>query len=105
MKKPILILLFLIASSSFVNAEDVKEISIGQLIKNAKEFDGQTVIIKGEVIGDIMARGNSAWLNIEDKEWAMGVWLPKLTSQIISFKGDYKHKGDIVEVKGKFLRA
>ena len=99
----ILILLFSLCSS--LKAEDVREISIGQLIKMAKEFDGKTVIIKGEVIGDIMPRGNWAWLNIEDKEGTVGVWLPKTMTSIISFKGDYKHKGDLIAVEGKFQRA
>ncbi|MDI6605929.1 MAG: hypothetical protein QME65_02145, partial [Candidatus Omnitrophota bacterium] len=39
-------------------------VSSTELIENAQAYDGKRVAYAGEVIGDIMRRGNFAWLNV-----------------------------------------
>lgn len=75
------------------------------LLNNAKQYDGKTINYKGEVIGDVMIRGDYAWLNVNDGTIAIGVWVPKTMVQDIRYVGDYHKKGDIVEVSGTFHRS
>ena len=102
MKKIIFIfgILFLISSSA--SAQGVPS---GELVNKAKLYDGKVIAYKGEVIGEVMQRGNFAWVNIRDEENAIGVWLPLALAREIVYAGNYKAKGDIVEVTGIFNRA
>jgi hypothetical protein len=80
-------------------------ISSTDLINNAKEYDGRLVVYTGEVIGDVMARGEYAWINVNDKKNAIGIWLPQDLTKDIFYTGNYKHQGDAVEIIGIFHRA
>ncbi|MDD4955431.1 MAG: DNA-binding protein [Candidatus Omnitrophica bacterium] len=80
-------------------------VSSSDLINNAKQYDGKEITYKGEVIGDIMARGKFAWINVNDTKNAIGVWAASELVKGISTTGSYTANGDIVEVKGKFNRA
>jgi hypothetical protein len=80
-------------------------ISSTELINNAKQYDGKVVTYEGEVIADVMVRGDYAWANINDGKNAVGVWLNRDLTQAISYVGNYKSKGDWVEVVGVFARA
>lgn len=82
-----------------------QSISSSELINNAKQYDGKPVAYEGEVIGDIMARGEYAWINVHDGQNAIGIWINKnLTKDILS-TGSYKSKGDWVEIAGIFQRS
>jgi len=72
------------------------------LLNNAKKYDNKIVTYKGEVIGDIMPRGNYAWLHVNDGAVALGIWVPEAMVRDILYAGDYHKKGDIVEVTGVF---
>ena len=76
-----------------------------ELINNAKQYDGKTVNYRGEVIGEVMVRGEYAWLHVNDGIIAIGIWAPKMMSQDILYVGNYHKKGDIVEVSGTFHRS
>jgi hypothetical protein len=80
-------------------------ISSTELIKNAKLYDGKTVVYEGEVIGDIMQRGAYAWVNINDGQNAIGVWAAVPLVKAIVYTGSYQSKGDIVEITGIFQRS
>lgn len=75
------------------------------LINNTKQYDGKTVNYKGEVIGDVMIRGDYAWLHVNDGNIAIGIWAPRVMVQDIHYAGNYQKKGDIVEVSGMFHRS
>jgi hypothetical protein len=75
------------------------------LLNDAKQYNGKTVDYKGEVIGDVMIRGDYAWLHVNDGVIAIGVWAPKAMIKDIRYAGDYHKKGDIVEVSGTFHRS
>ena len=80
-------------------------ISSTELINKAREYDGKSVIYAGEVVGDIMARGDFVWLNVNDVENAIGIWLKKELAGEIQFAGSYHAEGDRVEITGVFHRA
>jgi hypothetical protein len=77
-----------------------------ELIENAQAYDGKTVVYAGEVIGDIMQRGNFAWVNVNDGRNAIGVWIEaSLLKDAPLTAGNYRSSGDIIEVSGIFHRA
>jgi len=76
-----------------------------ELIDNAKQYDGKIITYKGEVIGDVMIRGDYAWLHVNDGTIAIGIWVPKTMIQDIGYIGDYHKKGDTVDVSGTFHRS
>jgi len=80
-------------------------ISSEELIQNAREYDGKTVVYKGEVIGDIMMRKEFVWINVNDGVNAIGIWSKKDLTRDILYTGGYKSRGDMVEVRGIFHRA
>ena len=99
---PILLLAFSLLVSNFCFAQPV---SSTELINNAKNYDGKTVAYSGEVIGDIMKRGEYAWVNVSDGQAALGIWLPKDLTRDILYSGSFKFSGDWIEVAGIFQRA
>jgi hypothetical protein len=82
-----------------------ESISSTELIENAKNYDGQLVTYEGEVIGEVMHRRDGVWVNINDGDNSIGIWMSSDLAEIISYKGSYKTKGDILEIKGEFNLA
>jgi hypothetical protein len=80
-------------------------LSSAELINNARAYDGKTVTYEGEIIGEIMPRGDYAWLNLNDGANAIGVWVARVLLQDIRFAGSYQARGDWIEVTGVFQRA
>lgn len=80
-------------------------VSSTELIEHAREFDGREVAYQGEVIGEVMNRGNNSWVNLNDGENAIGIWLDNNFLGLISFCGSYKARGDLLQVRGIFNRA
>src|SRR4030042_422395 len=80
------------------------QVSSTELINNAREYDGQTVIYIGEAVGDVMVRRGFAWVNINDGENAIGIWMSKELAGKIRFTGSYRTIGDRVEIAGVFQR-
>jgi len=80
-------------------------ISGTELIENADNYDGKEVIYEGEAIGEMMERGDGAWVNVYDGEACIGVWMTKEIATIIKYTGSYKIQGDIVRVEGIFNKA
>ena len=100
-----LIILFLALMSYPGSSVFSQGISSSELIKNAKEYDGKLITYTGEVIGDVMLRGEFAWVNINDGENALGVWISASLAKEIKFTGNYKVRGDSLEIVGIFHRA
>lgn len=82
-----------------------QSISSAELINNAKQYDAKTVTYEGEVIGEIMKRGDFAWINVHDGKNAVGIWLDAALTKEIIYTGSYQAIGDSVEVEGIFHRA
>lgn len=95
--------------------------SSGELVEEPKRFDGTEVEFTGEVIGEVMVRGENAWIHINDDAYylknveegaklggynsGMAVYLPAGLTDPITFYGDYKHEGDVVTIRGTFNAA
>ena len=75
------------------------------LIDHAKDYDGTTVVFEGEVLGDILYRGEYAWLAIFDGSNTIGCYVSAEQAKQISLVGGYGKKGDTVRVEGVFHRA
>lgn len=76
-----------------------------ELLKGAREHDNKPVIYSGEAIGEVMQRGEFVWVNINDGDNAIGIWVSAALEKEINFTGSYKSQGDIVEISGVFHRA
>jgi aspartyl/asparaginyl-tRNA synthetase len=98
---------FLIALSGILIANGSGSLAVtsDELINKAKEFDKKKVVYTGEMVGDIMQRGQYAWINISDGNNAVGIWLPYEETKQIKYKGGYDFIGDTIEVTGTFNRA
>jgi len=75
------------------------------LIEEAQALDGKTIVYEGEVIHDIMHRGDHAWANISDGRNTIGVWCRSALLSDVTLCGGYMRKGDTVRVEGVFHRA
>ena len=80
-------------------------ISSTELIQNSRKYDGEEVVFEGEVIGEVMPRGDGVWVNVNDAENSIGIWMPHELAATIEYKGGYNVKGDILKIKGIFNRA
>lgn len=80
-------------------------VSSNDLIDHAKDYDGTTVVFEGEVIGDILYRGEYAWLAVYDGSNTIGCYVSAEQARQISLVGGYGKKGDTVSVEGVFRRA
>lgn len=77
---------------------------LNDLIEGSLAYDGRQITVKGEVIGDIMPRGDFTWINIYDGTATIGVWGPASLIGQVKKTGRYKSYGDIVRVTGLFRR-
>ncbi len=92
--------MFIVSSYGFVQATDSRE-----LIDHADRYDGTTLSYTGEIVGDIMKRGEFAWINVSDGKNSIGVWLHQDLLKGVVYTGSYKVQGAVVEVSGVFHRA
>ncbi|TXT49218.1 MAG: hypothetical protein FD137_750 [Spirochaetes bacterium] len=101
----LLLILFISTAMTpcFSDATDV--IAIGTLVDGAKAFDGKTVVIEGEVVGDVMKRGLYSWICLLDEGIAIGVWTNSAEIPSDLTAGGYGIRGDYVRVSGEFHRA
>lgn len=111
----------IVMTATPVAAAPVKLTTSTQLIENPKKYDGKIVTFRGEVIGDVMTRGNYAWLSINDDVYqnrsieegqklsgynsGQAVWAPSYLVNRLSYVGGYTASGDNVEVTGVFNSA
>jgi len=85
--------------------EEPARLTSEELLRDTPKWDGKDIVFRGEAIGDIMRRGEFVWLNLQDDFGTIGVWAPRDMARGIQYTGDYRHKGDTIEIEGKFFRA
>jgi len=76
-----------------------------ELIDGATALDGNIVTYKGEVVAAVMKRGEHSWVNLNDGYNAIGIWCAAGSLNDVKTPGNYKNKGDTLEVTGIFHRA
>jgi hypothetical protein len=87
------------------NGSSNVSVTSDDLISNAKDYDKKEVVYSGEIIGDIMKRGENAWINLSDGTNAIGIWVTIDEVKEIKYTGKYNFTGDTVKVTGIFNRA
>jgi len=80
-------------------------ISSKELLGRQEFFDGKEITYEGEIIGEMMCRKGGCWLNVKDRDLAIGVWVPSEIKFIPKYTGSYKYRGDEIRVKGRFNRS
>ncbi len=106
MKKIISLSFFIFIYAIFVRSLGYAQVVSGaELINNARQYEGKTISYRGEVVGDMMLRGDYAWVNLNDGSAAVGVWARKADLGGVRFLGGHQVRGDIVEVRGVFNRS
>ncbi|MFA4991377.1 MAG: DNA-binding protein [Candidatus Omnitrophota bacterium] len=102
---PLVALLVTLSFCHLVACSDAVGVSSDELIQRAGEYDGKEVLFQGEVIGDVMKRGEFCWVNVSDGKGALGIFSAAGLMDNIAAAGDYNYAGDVIEIKGVFHRA
>jgi hypothetical protein len=84
-------------------------------------YNGKTITFTGEAIGEVMVRGDYAWIHLNDDAYmeanveegaklggynsGMAIWIPSALTAPVDTYGDYKHEGSIVQISGTFNAA
>jgi hypothetical protein len=105
MKKLVLFSVAFLLFLPLTGLAESAEVTSNDLIENAFELDNQTIVYTGEVIGDVMNRGDHTWLNISDGSNTMGVWVESSLVEANAIPGRYSEHGDEVQITGVFHRA
>jgi hypothetical protein len=105
MRKLVLISIILLLFLPLPGLAESAEVTSNDLIENAFALDSQTVVYTGEVIGDVMKRGDYTWLNISDGSNTIGVWVATSLVEANAMPGRYNEHGDEVRITGVFHRA
>ncbi len=81
-------------------------LSLKEILKHPQLFDSKTVVVEGEVIGEILKdKGGGVWINILDGGYNLGVYVgDKGLLKNIKYFGAYRIQGDIIRVKGVFYK-
>jgi len=101
-----LILAFIMGFAFFPSPGYSKVFYTGEtLINKSNQLDGKTIYFRGEIVGDILRRGNFSWINVYDGSQAIGIYCQTKMVECIKFVGDYKNTGDNIEVRGIFHKS
>lgn len=111
----------LLFSPAAFAVESPSDPSSGELVEQPKSYDGRAVTFEGEAVGEVLKRGDHAWLHLNDDAYmyenveegapldgynsGMPVWVPVAMAGRVGTLGDYKHEGDVVRVEGTFNAA
>lgn len=104
-KALLLIIILVLVLVPAVALAEGNAVNSNDLIDHAKDYDNQNVAFEGEVLGDILYRGEHAWLAVSDGSNTIGVYVTAEQAKQISFVGGYGVRGDSVRVEGVFHRA
>jgi len=80
-------------------------VSVNELIEHSADYDGKSISITGEAIGECLERDGFDWVNISDGSNAIGIWMSKKDAAMVTCYGDYKYTGDTLIVTGTFYEA
>lgn len=99
------------------------QVTSNELYDCPQTYDGQRVVYRGEVVGDLLTRDAGVWTQLNDDVYAgdlgplpahrdyrggnagVGVLLPRELADGVSFVGGPQTRGDVFEVRGVFHRV
>ncbi len=97
-RKILSVILWVLILSQRLFASNI--VSIRTLYEEADMYDGRSVVVIGEAIGDIMRDGSTFWVNVKDGDFFIGVVLNAELKDKIRHTGRYKVQGSIIKVSG-----
>lgn len=104
-------------------AQPAGRISSSEVLECPAVFDGRFVSYVGEVVGDVLRRGDGAWVLMNDDAYALevgplpahtdlrgynsglAVWLEGDLADLADQPGGPRWRGDVLEVRGTLHRA
>ena len=113
MKKHHLFFLLSIACLSlslpcFAQSESVEtpQVNVKTLLESPDTYNGQTVKISGELIGQALYRQDGVWFHLLDEEGtAIGIWAQKEDLSLFTYYGKFGIQGDRLSLRGTFHKA
>lgn len=95
-----------------------REVDSFTLLQEWEGYDGEEVVFRGEAVGDVLRRGEFAWVMVNDDRYSIqalheagelrggnsgvGVWMPAEEAEKIGRLGRHGSLGDYIEVRGIF---
>jgi len=102
-------------------ADDAVRVSSEELIENSDYYNQRKVVYTGEVIGDVLDRGEYSWITVNDDDYGrkpvreyqelkggntgMGVYCRSDMLEEVTYLGSYRTAGDLIKVTGVFYKA
>jgi hypothetical protein len=88
------------------DSQDVPQVNVRILLESSDAFDGKTVKISGQLIGQALYQKHGVWFHLLDEEGlAIGIWAQKEDLAPFSYFGKYGVTGDHISLKGIFHKA
>lgn len=77
---------------------------LSSILKNPSTYDGKSVTVTGEVIGEVLYAPGGVWLNIlTERGINIGIFCAQKNQvQEVTRYGSYTHRGDRIRVEGVF---
>ena len=77
--------------------------SLEEILSNPKDYDGKSVIVEAEVVGEVLGNDQGGWINILEQGYNIGIFSSSKDMFFpIKHWGSYKEKGDIIRIEGVF---
>lgn len=121
MRRSLCVLLVTVACVGFPALASAADVSSTALVEEPAVWDGRVVMFTGEAVGEAMVRGDETWLHLNDDAYVdapipaggrpqgynsgMAVVARTDDAEEITVFGDYRHRGDVVQVSGVFNAA
>lgn len=97
------LMIIFILSLVDVNADSI--VTSTELIEDTNKYNGQEVTYVGEIVGDIMNKGQFSWIHVNDGNNSMSFYVSNELIKDIKYVGRYNVIGDQLEVSGIFIKA
>ncbi|MBN2167867.1 MAG: hypothetical protein JW738_01375 [Actinobacteria bacterium] len=97
------------------------EVSSTELIENAGDYNETRVVYSGEVVGQVLKRGDNAWITVNDDHYSIrhrreyqelkggnsgiNIYCKYELVKDIQFVGSYETQGDNIRVEGVFYKS
>jgi hypothetical protein len=98
----LLVLLSTIVGPAMPALANDQVVDLTELIAFSADRSGETVLIEGEAIGQVIGKKDGhAFVNVLDETTAVGVFMTEQQTAMITGFGGYKTTGSIVRVSGE----